>query len=96
VGSRRASRKERCPVLCELPDHTQTQLTGLTSKYEGSLGLVRSMMTSSYDNPSSLTTMCARCAYGQPWLVYRVILGAFPLTAAMVATQMCGGNGSTG
>lgn len=64
--------------------YTQTQLTGLTSRYSGSLGLARSMMTSSYGNPSSLITMCARCAYGQPWLVYRVILGVFPLVAAIL------------
>jgi hypothetical protein len=55
-------------------------LTGLISRYHGSLGLSRSMITSSYSRPSSFNTMCARCAHGHLWLVYNLIFGAFPLT----------------
>lgn len=35
-------------------------------------------MTSSYFKPSSLSTMCERCAQGQRWFVYNVILGVSP------------------
>ena len=58
--------------------------TGLISKYQGSLGVSRSMRTSSYFNPSSRTTICARWAHGQRWFVYKIILGVSPLVAAIL------------
>jgi hypothetical protein len=35
-------------------------LTGLISRYHGSRGVFRSIMTSSYSRPISLSAMCAR------------------------------------
>lgn len=49
--------------------------TGLTSRYHGSRGLSRSIMTSSYGSFNSFRAIWARWAYGHPWLVYRVIFG---------------------
>lgn len=60
------------------------QLTGLTSRYHFSLGVSKSIITSSYGNPSSLIVMCALWAHGQPWFVYRVILGVDPFVSAMM------------
>jgi hypothetical protein len=66
---------------CEKRD----ELTGLISRYHGSLGLSKSIITSSYFNPNSFSTICARCAQGHLWFVYKMIFAASPLVCAMLS-----------
>lgn len=60
--------------------------TGFTFKYHGSRGLSKSIISSLKGMPSSSKAMWARCAHGQPWLVYKMMSGvAAPLVAPFVA-----------